>query len=132
MSWHALCQYLGMSSLVVACLVKPMSGQFSTDGTLLSPRRVIFQGMARSQAPVGSFFQRLPGDKRKSCRGMASTASSIFFYASFKKPLLWPSCYFSSLVPISRHALRPCRGMPCHVSSDCPVTCTSCAMPCLA
>ena len=88
--------------------------------------------MACCQAPVGSFFQRLPGGKHKSCHGMASTASSIFFYASFKKPLLWPSCYFSSLVPISRHALRPCRGMPCHVSSDCPVTSTSRAMSCLA
>jgi len=61
-----------------------------------------------------SCFLRLPGDKHKSCHGMASPASFVFFYASFKKPLSWPSCYFSSdcLVPISRHAFRPCRGMP--------------------
>ena len=31
-----------------------------------------------------------PPTKHKSCHGMASAASSIFFYASFKKHLSWP------------------------------------------
>ena len=56
---------------------------------------------------------------------MAFPSSSIFFYESFSKPFSWPSCYFSRdcLVPMSWHAfLGPFRGMPCHVSSDCPVT----------
>jgi hypothetical protein len=133
MSWHALSCFQRLpGDKHKSCHVLPSPVTSTCRDMLCHVMACRAHVVAQSQAPVGSFFQRLPGDKHKSCHGMASTASSIFFYASFKKPLLWPSCYFSSLVPISRHAFRPCRGMPCHVSSDCPVTSASRAMSCLA
>jgi hypothetical protein len=134
--WHAFCPYCGISSHILACLVKPMSW-----GALSSPCRGMpfqahvvwlaclvpmswhalssilasvlsiswhatsgpFHGMpCVARWHALSCFQRFPGDKHKSCHVLPSPVPST------------------------------CRDMPCHVSSDCPVTSTSRAMPCLA
>jgi hypothetical protein len=125
-SWHVKpCGCMPCQAHVVACLVKAMSSQCRGTSSpcrgmhaLSNPCRGMHCDNVLACQAVWlhalSCFLRLPGDKHKSCHGMASPASFVFFYASFKKPLSWPSCYFSSdcLVPISRHAFRPCRGMP--------------------
>jgi hypothetical protein len=119
MIWHVK-PYRSMpcQAHVVTCLVEPMSspccGMHALSNQCRGMHCANFLACQAVWLHALSCFLRLPGDKHKSCHGMASPASFVFFYASFKKPLSWPSCYFSSdcLVPISRHAFRPCRGMP--------------------
>ena len=110
--WHAFCPYCGISIHILACLVKPMSW-----GALSSPCR----GM--------------------SWQGMASPASSILFYASFKKHLSWPLHFMfvhalAFFMPCAWHRARqdmPCRAdvVACLVPMSWHVKPCSC-MPCQA
>ena len=102
---------------VVTCLV-PMSW-------LVKPCRCM-SCEAHVEACRAHVMACMPCQAVLLCHGMASPASSIFFYESFKKPFSWPSCYFSRdcFVPLSLHALSSqSRGMPCraHVMACMPI-----------
>jgi hypothetical protein len=113
MSWHVKpCRCMPCQDKVVVCLVKPMSLH-----ALSSPcRGMLRRRCMRCQAHpchALSCFQRLPGDKHTSCHGMASPASSIFFYASFKNPLSWPLHFMFHAMHVDEDKHNSCHAMSC-------------------